>query len=738
MGMQEFFASKTSGRGYLVRKLKEYGPRLSLVALAWALEGCSCSDIVQPEPPSPPEALSVQCACQITGTTPGGVVQNEIHIDPEVCVPEAYRANPGSYCGSEELAGFLEKTSLGVLESQLTTSCSAARIVVSCAPVLGQESGKPAPSCKGTCAEVACDTENCSDLELWNGSCDCTQGSACGQDVSAAVCAPSFDGSLLSASDEPLSLGAGAGARRALFSMAGGWLPGSTVATSLSFDVCADGSSCSPVSEQVSSEVSGTFELLGVPCPFGTCGLGFHTEAKVDDFTLHLDVPHVFTDVTVEAFARQGALSVTSSGFGYIMPGDLVISARFSDNGAPKVIAPQVSEYVVLASIDWNNKTISIQNLGIGFPGGEGSITINLSGSFGSSFFETFDASLYYDDSEEEEEEPTGPDTDGDGIKDDLDNCPLVANPNQEPVQSPVLVAGSATSGCGNASVTPPTAEDVCFGGPVTVTSNQPSTLPIGATTIIWTATDSRGSTTTLEQTVDNQPVIVGSNSVSLADRAKVPSGAIVSLGNGTTSIGNDAQVGTVLSRGTLEVRDRTRVTGTLLSQGVVRLGSNVTVPPGAVQPNRPLPVGAFPELNIPSFPVGTTQVSLQPGQSRALSPGNFGNINVYSRATLTLAPGDYYLTSLTLEPESRLILSGATRIFVRSSLIMRGDIQGNGTLTLNYTGTNQVTLERNFTGHIRAPMARISLGSGNQLTFRGSVMARDVELRPGASLSCL
>jgi len=102
------------------------------------------------------------------------------------------------------------------------------------------------------------------------------------------------------------------------------------------------------------------------------------------------------------------------------------------------------------------------------------------------------------------------------------------------------------------------------------------------------------------------------------------------------------------------------------------------------------------------------------------------------------LAPGDYYLTSLTLEPESRLILSGATRIFVRSSLIMRGDIQGNGTLTLNYTGTNQVTLERNFTGHIRAPMARISLGSGNQLTFRGSVMARDVELRPGASLSCL
>src|SRR5690606_9515276 len=112
-----------------------------------------------------------------------------------------------------------------------------------------------------------------------------------------------------------------------------------------------------------------------------TCGLGFHTEASVDDFTLHLDVPHAFTNVTVEAFARHGALNVTSSGFGYIMPGDLVLSARFSDNGVPKVIAPQLSEYVVLVSIDWNNKTISIPNLGIGFPGGEGTITVNLNGS---------------------------------------------------------------------------------------------------------------------------------------------------------------------------------------------------------------------------------------------------------------------------------------------------------------------------------------------------------------------
>lgn len=729
MGMQEFFASTRTGRDYLVRKLKEYGPRASLVAFAWALEGCSCSDIVHPEPSTPPEALSVQCACQITGTTASGAVQNEIHIDPEVCVPEAYRANPGSYCGSDELAGFLEKTSLGVLESQLATSCNSARIVVSCAPVLGQEGGKAAPSCKGTCGEVACDAENCSDLELWNGSCECTQGSACGRANSASVCTPSFDGSLLGSSDEPLSLGAGGGARRALFSMAGGWLPGSVVSTSLDFDVCADGSSCSRVSDQVSADVGGTFELLGVPCPFGTCGLGFHTEASVDDFTLHLDVPHAFTNVTVEAFARHGALNVTSSGFGYIMPGDLVLSARFSDNGVPKVIAPQLSEYVVLVSIDWNNKTISIPNLGIGFPGGEGTITVNLNGSFGSSFFETFDASLYY-------EELT--DTDGDGVADELDNCPLVANPDQEPVASPVLVAGSASSGCGSATVSPPSAEDICFGEPVTVTSNQPSTLPVGATTIVWTATDSHGNTATLEQVLENQPVIVGSNSVSLADRAKVTSGAVVSLGNAATSVGHDALVGTILSRGNLEIRDRTRVTGSLLSQGVIRLGSSVIVPPGAVQPRTILPLGTFPELNIAPFTVGTMQVTLQPGQSRTLTPGRFANINVASRASLSLPPGDYYLSSLTLEPDARLILSGATRLFIRSSLTMRGNVQGNGSLTLNYTGTNQVTFERNFTGHIRAPMARISLGSGNQLTFRGSVMARDVELRPGASLSCL
>src|SRR5690606_11517232 len=100
-----------------------------------------------------------------------------------------------------------------------------------------------------------------------------------------------------------------------------------------------------------------------------------------------------------------------------------------------------------------------------------------------------------------------------------------------------------------------------------------------------------------------------------------------------------------------------TRVTGSLLSQGVIRLGSNVIVPPGAVQPRTTLPLGTSPELNIAPFTVGTMQVTLQPSQSRTLSPGRFANINVASRASLSLPPGDYYLSSLTLEPDARLIL---------------------------------------------------------------------------------
>lgn len=728
MGTYEFFATKTENQRTLLRRLEDYAGRIGLLGAALALAGCSCDSIVSEAPSAPPEALSVQCACHIEGTTPSGVVKNQIDIDPVVCVPDAYRANPGSYCNSPELESFFETAALGALENQLATSCTFARMNVTCDPLRGAEAGEPASSCEGSCEPVLCNATNCSEYDLWNGSCECTQGSACGTSGGSPVCTPSFEGTIVPDPGEPLTLGHGGGARRALFTMAGGWLPESEVATAIDFETCLSGSLCTHVSDEATSEVSGTFELVGFPCPFGSCGLGLHTSARVADFSLDLDVPHHFTNVRIEAFAEHGSLTVNSSGFGYILPGKLTMSARFLDNGVAKVIEPQLNEFAVLFSINWTEKTINLPSMGIGFPGGEGTVTIDLSGTFGSSFAESFDPSLYY-------EELT--DADGDGVGDELDNCPLTANPNQEEVKSPVLVLGSASAGCGSSEIQPPTAEDICFGGPVTVTSSVPSPLPPGTVTVVWTATDARGKTATAEQTIQNTPALVGSNSVSLADRAKVNSGAIVSLGSNTARVGTDALVTTILSKGPIEVRDRSRVTGELVSQRSIRLGSRVSVPAGAVRQYTSPALGSFPELNVENFNVGNTNVRLEPGRSQTLSPGRFSSINVASRATLTLGAGDYFMNSLTLEPDSRLILRGATRLFIRSSLIMRGNVQGNAPFTLVYNGTNEVTFERNFTGQVRAPRARINLGSGNQLTFAGSIMAKDIELRPGASLTC-
>jgi hypothetical protein len=38
---------------------------------------------------------------------------------------------------------------------------------------------------------------------------------------------------------------------------------------------------------------------------------------------------------------------------------------------------------------------------------------------------------------------------------------------------------------------------------------------------------------------------------------------------------------------------------------------------------------------------------------------------------------------------------------------------------------------------HVKAPLAKVTLGSGNSLSFAGTVAAREIVLRPGVSFTC-
>jgi hypothetical protein len=103
-----------------------------------------------------------------------------------------------------------------------------------------------------------------------------------------------------------------------------------------------------------------------------------------------------------------------------------------------------------------------------------------------------------------------GTDTDGDAIPDLADNCPLVANPRQQSVPTPVItIEPNVTIGSCQASIPVPQASDVCHARPVVVSSNAPAKFSVGRNSVTWTAADG----------IDPMVSAAQSVTVSVADR---------------------------------------------------------------------------------------------------------------------------------------------------------------------------------------------------------------------------
>jgi len=96
------------------------------------------------------------------------------------------------------------------------------------------------------------------------------------------------------------------------------------------------------------------------------------------------------------------------------------------------------------------------------------------------------------------------PDSDGDGVPNRTDNCPLYPNPDQSPVATPVISAppGVTLASCTAHTIGAPTATDICDGGPLTVTNNAPAVFSVGSNLVTWTATDAKSRTASATETV--------------------------------------------------------------------------------------------------------------------------------------------------------------------------------------------------------------------------------------------
>jgi hypothetical protein len=137
----------------------------------------------------------------------------------------------------------------------------------------------------------------------------------------------------------------------------------------------------------------------------------------------------------------------------------------------------------------------------------------------------------------------------------------------------------------------------------------------------------------------------------------------------------------------------------------------------------------------IPAFSVGAANVSVNPGNSASISPGDFGDITV--KGTLTFGPGTYYIDELQVTSQGQIVISDKTTLFVKTSLQMEGQGVANTSwdptkLTINYAGTTQVKMTGGSQAYVEvyAPYAELQL-NGN-MDFFGSFIALDVSITGG------
>jgi hypothetical protein len=307
---------------------------------------------------------------------------------------------------------------------------------------------------------------------------------------------------------------------------------------------------------------------------------------------------------------------------------------------------------------------------------------------------------------------------------------------------TPPLATGAITSINGN-----------ILSVPVSLQQNGPTASVLvgpGTYGVTWTATDPSGNVGSATQTLVVRAAIQATDAVTIDDRAlvAVPGGGFAQLGNagkGLVNLGVNAQTGSVFTQGNVLLRNFSIVHGSVLAAGTITEQSGASVT-GATSGNATVVLPAGMDLSGIVFPkTNAGPVDLEPGVVRTLAPGAYGDVAVKSNAKLTLSSGTYFVTSLDLEPMSKLNLnqsSGPVLLYVQKSIIDRGQIASfsgpPGGFVLGYAGTSTFFVEARFlAGTVIAPNASVVITSLGAHAFRGLLFAKDIEVQPDATLTC-
>ncbi len=239
--------------------------------------------------------------------------------------------------------------------------------------------------------------------------------------------------------------------------------------------------------------------------------------------------------------------------------------------------------------------------------------------------------------------------------------------------------------------------------------------------------------------------VLYANGTLKLNDRVRVQTrgcsawAAVVNAGHGETNIGVETDVGNILSRGHVMVRDRGRVHGFIRTSDEVDTQNDTQID-GPIVEHVPLVLANLSyTVTFPSHTIGT--IELEPNQQLTAAPGYYDKLHPKSGAQVFFSSGVYYLNEFFLEPQSKLWLSqdaGPIVIWVRNSFTHRGEILvGAGTfprLFVGYVGTTVAIVERVFKGTLSAPNAKINIATVST-PYEGAFHAKDIEAFPDAKI---
>jgi hypothetical protein len=242
----------------------------------------------------------------------------------------------------------------------------------------------------------------------------------------------------------------------------------------------------------------------------------------------------------------------------------------------------------------------------------------------------------------------------------------------------------------------------------------------------------------------------VGANgALRLADRVTVKNtdgagAAVINGGLTESNIGVEAVVGNLTSVVGVTLRDRAAVWGNLTTAGALTRGNDTTIT-GTASSNASLGASTVQPWAV-SMPVATMgDVVVPPDTPRVLAPGAYGSVVVaYSRSTLSLSSGAYYMDSLDIEPQAILNLdtsAGPIVMYVRGSVIFRGQMvnvagPASDFLIVSF-GTGYVTLESPFTGSILVPNGTLYMNTATG-GYRGAFYAQTMQINPDNSIVTL